>query len=60
MSRLRIKGYRGNQVEVVRGETAAVAPLRRPPVKAIITTRREVSADAAGAEQQARPAKHEP
>lgn len=43
-----------NQLEVARGETAAVV------LKAIVTTRREVSADAARLEQQARPAKHKP
>jgi len=46
-----------NQLEVARGETAAVAPLRRPPSKAMISTRREVGADLAGPELQPCPAR---
>ena len=49
-----------NQLEVARGETAAVVLPPAAAVKAIVATRREVSADAARLEQQARPAKHEP
>jgi tetratricopeptide (TPR) repeat protein len=45
------------QLEVARGETAAVAPLRRPPFKAVISTRREVSADLAGPELKEHPAR---
>lgn len=49
-----------NQLEVARGETAAVVLPPAAAVKAIITTRREVSAEAAGPEQQAPPAQHAP
>jgi len=49
-----------NQLEVARGEMAAVVLPPAAAVKAMITTRREVSADAAAPEQQARPAQHTP
>jgi tetratricopeptide (TPR) repeat protein len=46
-----------NQLEVARGETAAVVLPPAAAVKSIVTTRREVSADLAGPELQAHPAR---
>jgi Flp pilus assembly protein TadD len=46
-----------NQLEVARGETAAVVLPPAAAVKSIVTTRREVRADLAGPELQAHPAR---
>jgi len=46
-----------NQLEVARGETAAVVLPPAAAAKSIVTTRREVRADLAGPELQAHPAR---
>ena len=48
-----------NQLEVARGETAAVAPSPGAVVKAMISNRPQVNADGAGPEMPARPVRHE-